>query len=140
MDFASGFCTYDCVRCGELCPTGAIDLLGLEEKKVTQVGIADFFKERCVVVTNGSECGACGEHCPTRAIEMVLYTHPEKKGMVMSIPKVAPELCIGCGGCEYVCPAEPAKAIQVRPLAKHGRAEIFREKPIEKPAGGGFAF
>jgi ferredoxin len=138
LDFASGFCTYDCVRCGEVCPTGAIRKLPLEDKKLAQVGIAHFARERCVVVTNGSECGACGEHCPTRAIEMALYS--PRKGLVLSIPKIAPELCIGCGGCEYVCPVTPDKAIQVRPLAVHGRAEPFREKPLAPKGDAGFAF
>lgn len=138
LDFVEGFCTYDCTICGNICPTRAILPLTKEDKKLAQIGIAEFFRERCVVVEQGSECGACGEHCPTRAIEMVLYAPGD--GTVSSIPKVTPELCIGCGGCEYVCPVTPEKAIIVKPLAVHGRAEAFKEKALEPPKQGGFAF
>ncbi|HSH50683.1 MAG TPA: 4Fe-4S binding protein, partial [Bacteroidales bacterium] len=30
MDNHAGFCNFDCVKCGEVCPTGAIQLLDLE--------------------------------------------------------------------------------------------------------------
>lgn len=34
-------------------------------------------------------------------------------------PEVERELCIGCGRCEYVCPASPVSAIHVEGYAVH---------------------
>ena len=107
MDFHSGFCNYDCNRCTDVCPTGAIMPLMIEAKKLTQLGKAVFIKENCIVHTEKTACGACSEHCPTKACHMVPY-----EGNLL-IPEVKDEICIGCGACEYACPTKPYKAIFV---------------------------
>ena len=43
------------------------------------------------------------------------------------LPKVNKDLCIGCGACEYHCPAEP-KAIEVNGLSKQDKLKE-KEKP-----------
>jgi ferredoxin len=106
MSFEKGFCQYNCTNCSSVCPTGALQHLTKEQKQVTQTGIARFTQTRCVVYLDQTDCGLCSENCPTQAISMVDY----KNGL--RIPHVTPERCIGCGGCEYVCPA-PTKAIVV---------------------------
>lgn len=106
MTFHKGFCQPDCTNCSRVCPSGALTPLTREQKHVTQVGIAHFTQTRCVVYLDKTDCGACSEHCPTQAVSMVDY----KDGL--RIPHVDPQICIGCGGCEYVCPA-PTKAIVV---------------------------
>lgn len=111
MDFQSGHCNYDCTDCLNVCPSGAILPLDVETKKVTQLGIAKFIKENCVVYTDNTNCGACSEHCPTKAVDMVPYLSLPDKELV--IPEVNPEICVGCGGCEYACPTVPYKAIFV---------------------------
>lgn len=132
LDFAAFYCDFDCRRCAEVCPDGAITLLPLEEKQRVQLGHAHFHEERCIVKTNGTDCAACSEHCPTKAVYTVPY------GDNLRLPEVKPELCIGCGACEYACPVKPEKAITVRGLHTHGRADKFVEKPAsepKKPAG-----
>ncbi len=109
MYFGAGHCNYDCTLCMRICPSGAIKPLA--EKKLTQIGIAKFIKENCVVHTDNNACGACAEHCPTRAVEMVDY--PNLLNKKLKIPEMRPEYCIGCGGCEYACPTRPYKAIYV---------------------------
>jgi formate hydrogenlyase subunit 6/NADH:ubiquinone oxidoreductase subunit I len=111
MDPAAGYCNFDCTVCGEVCPTGAILPLTVEQKQVTQVGEVRFIKENCVVYTDETLCGACSEHCPTKAVEMVPY-----KGD-LNIPEVNPEICVGCGACEHACPVRPHRAIYVDGLA-----------------------
>ncbi len=65
LAYISSYCNYECTVCSDVCPTGAIKPLTIEEKTTTQVGIATFFKGRCVVNTEEKDCGACAEHCPT---------------------------------------------------------------------------
>lgn len=36
----------------------------------------------------------------------------------LTIPKVTPELCIGCGGCEFICPVRPLRAVEVSGVAQ----------------------
>ena len=51
LAYISSYCNYECTVCSDVCPTGAIKPLTIEEKTTTQVGIATFFKGRCVVNT-----------------------------------------------------------------------------------------
>lgn len=120
--FDHGFCNYDCLICGEVCPTGAILPLTKEEKNHTQMGQVQLIIENCIVYYDETSCGACSEHCPTQAVRMVPY-----KG-VLTIPEIEPEICVGCGGCEYVCPAIPYKAIYVEGLREQNIIEIEHEE------------
>jgi ferredoxin len=115
--YEMAFCNYECTICSEICPNGAIQKLTKEEKKVTQVGIAQFDKDRCVVFTDNTSCGACSEHCPTQAVRMEPYIDN------LTLPHVHSELCIGCGGCESICPVRPIKAINVLANEVHKTAE-----------------
>lgn len=117
MDYHAGFCNFECTLCGDICPTGAIQRLLPEQKKRTQLGIAHFIKENCVVYTDNTDCGACSEHCPTKAVNMVPY----KDGL--TIPEVDDNICIGCGACEYACPTKPYRAIFVEGNLLHAKAD-----------------
>ncbi|MFZ7128596.1 MAG: 4Fe-4S dicluster domain-containing protein [Desulfobacterales bacterium] len=111
LDFQDAHCNYDCTICTNICPSGALFPLAAERKKLTQLGVAKFIKENCVVHTDRTSCGACSEHCPTKAVSMVPYPNPANPKLV--IPEVNEEYCIGCGGCEHACPTKPFKAIYV---------------------------
>jgi len=130
MDYHTGHCNYDCTVCLEVCPSGAILPLTPEKKKLTQLGVAKFIKENCVVYTDNNNCGACSEHCPTKAVNMVPYLNTANKRLV--IPKVNPDICIGCGGCEHACPTKPYKAIYVDGNRFHKLAETPVEKKMDK--------
>jgi|AGTN01.3.fsa_nt_gi hypothetical protein len=131
--FDNGFCNYDCTICGEVCPTGAIMPLTKEEKNHTQMGQVQLIIENCIVYYDETSCGACSEHCPTQAVRMVPY-----KG-VLTIPEINPEICVGCGGCEYVCPAIPYKAIYVGGLQTQNIIEI-EHKEVEEIVIDDFGF
>ena len=120
--YIDSYCNYECTVCSEVCPTHAIKPLTKEEKATTQVGIATFFINRCIVKTEGTDCGACSEHCPTQAVHMVPYEG------TLTIPQVNPDLCIGCGGCESICPVRPMRAI----IIKANEVHKFVEKPKEE--------
>ena len=121
MKFDKGFCNFDCTLCSEVCPTSALSKLSKEQKHLTQVGKVIFLLENCVVHTNGTSCGACSEHCPTQAISM----KPYKDGL--TIPEINQDICVGCGGCEFICPVRPYRAVYIEANLVHKQA-----KPIEK--------
>ena len=129
LNFDKHFCSYECNECSKVCPNNAIMPIALEEKKVTQVGQVRFFLERCIVYTDGTDCGACDEHCPTKAITMVPYGDSP-----LYIPSVDVSFCIGCGACEYICPAVPLKAMIVHALPVQGTAQaptLDKQEKIE---------
>jgi ferredoxin len=134
LDFHKSFCNYDCIRCGEVCPTGAIARLALPEKQVTRIGRAVLQVDLCVVKRDGTECAACSEHCPTKAVDTVPY-----RGN-LRLPEVKAELCIGCGACEFACPVVPEKAIKVTGRRRHEVAEKAVEAKPVQPAAGDFPF
>lgn len=121
MDFGHGFCNFDCTVCTEVCPNGALLPLTKEEKHKLQMGRVVFVRENCIVNTDETSCGACSEHCPTQAVTMIPY----KNGL--TIPSVNPDICVGCGGCEYVCPVRPFRAIYIEGNPVHQEAKPFQE-------------
>jgi ferredoxin len=136
MDFNSGFCSYECTKCLEVCPTDAIMPYTKEEKKKIQIGRVKFIKDFCVVYKNNTNCGACAEVCPTDAVRMAPY-----KGLLL-IPSTRPSICIGCGACQNVCPARPEKAIVVETNIVHKEAKKakFRRRKRGKEESEGFPF
>jgi len=123
MDHSTSYCIFECIRCSEVCPTGAILPLTLEKRITIQMGKTNFVKENCIVETEGTACGACSERCPTKAVIMVPYKNKLK------IPEVKNEYCVGCGACEYACPTIPYKAIYVEGNLVH---QIAKEAPEER--------
>lgn len=110
MSYEAGFCRPECTSCSDVCPTGAIVKVTVEQKSSISIGHAEYNPFACVVNTDGVSCGNCARHCPTGAITMV---KPQDSWNDFEIPAIDTERCIGCGHCEYVCPARPQSAIYV---------------------------
>lgn len=117
MSFERGYCRPECNKCGEVCPTGAIQPIDLADKAATHVGHAVWVKKNCVVMTDHVSCGNCARHCPTGAIQMIPLDPNDEKSL--RIPAVNTERCIGCGACEHLCPARPFSAIYVEGHEAH---------------------
>ncbi len=130
LDFNQSFCNFECTRCADVCPDGAILPLALADKKLTRLGIAHIDYHLCIVKANGTDCAACSEHCPTQAVNTTPY------GNNLRLPTMHPELCIGCGACEYACPVRPTRAITIHAHAVHSRAESKVEAPATAPTLG----
>jgi ferredoxin len=117
MSYERGYCRPECNRCSEVCPAGAIKPITPEVKASTQIGHAVWIKKNCIPLTDGVECGNCARHCPTGAIEMVPSNSDDDESPY--VPAVNETRCIGCGACEYLCPARPFSAIYVEGHEQH---------------------
>ena len=136
MEYDNGYCRPECTRCADVCPAGAIKPITKEEKTAIQIGHAVWVKENCLPASQEQKCGSCAAHCPAEAIQMVPLDKTLKQNaedgqwydvdgnrvdmrdQLMS-PVVNEEKCIGCGKCEYLCPARPFSAIYVEGHETH---------------------
>lgn len=133
MDYTRGFCDYECNLCSQVCPAGAIKPLTVDEKQSVRVGLAVFNRDLCVVNKGALTCNLCASECPAGAVKLIPdYNEPltpEECDIVDAIPvekrphshykiypQIEPELCIGCGACQYHC---PGKAIIVEGFPVH---------------------
>ena len=117
MSYERGFCRPECTACSDVCPTGAIMKITKEEKTSIVKGRAVVISKNCIVNSNGISCGNCARHCPAEAIVMVPL--PGDTTGRLLIPSVNESKCIGCGACEYLCPARPTSAIYVEGVEQH---------------------
>ncbi len=113
----SGYCEFNCTLCGQVCPTGAIKVLTLEEKHRTKIGHAWFDRSICLPYAKGIPCIVCEEHCPTpdKAIKFITAEVSDDRGQNVRVkqPYVVDSLCIGCGICETKCPVPGRAAVYV---------------------------
>ena len=132
-------CHQDCNFCTQVCPTGAIRPLTIEEKRRTQMGLAVIDAKICLPRRGGRDCRLCFDECEAagyHAIEMreirlevgevpagvMSETDLEEMGRIRA-PFVIPDRCTGCGLCEYRCHAAlvkqrgllPKSAIVIQP-------------------------
>lgn len=117
-----GYCEYRCTLCGQVCPTGAIKRLPLEEKVKVKIGLAMIDKGRCLPYAHATPCIVCEEVCPTpkKAIwfEESRVRNREGKEFLLKQPRVDLTLCIGCGICETKCPVSDRPAIYVTSIGE----------------------
>jgi len=112
-----GHCDYGCNACGQVCPSGAIPSLTLEQKRVAVIGTAIVNRNRCLPWASATPCIVCEEMCPTPQksirLEEVNVVDANGDSVTLQRPVVLREICIGCGICENHCPLEGDAAIQV---------------------------
>ena len=119
-----GHCDYSCNACGQVCPSGAIPPLELEVKRQRVMGVAVVDRDRCLPWADGTPCIVCEEMCPVPDKAIVFEEEAgfgggrgrgggTGEGQDLQRPVVLPDLCIGCGICEYQCPVEGESAIRV---------------------------
>ena len=106
LDLRLAPCEQQCNACGQVCPTGAIRPLTMEERIHAKIGTAIIQRERCLVWEQDKPCLICDEICPYDAIEF----RPSEGKMR---PFVTENRCNGCGQCEYKCPVAGEAAIIV---------------------------
>lgn len=112
-------CHQDCNACTQVCPTGAILPLSIEEKRKTPMGLAVIDTRACLPHKGDRDCQLCFDECNAagyRAIEMRAIQLPmgqvpdgtfspdeiEAMGQIRA-PFLVKDACVGCGLCEYRC-------------------------------------
>ncbi len=120
-----GYCEPTCVLCGQVCPTGAIQKITEEQKLGSavrhvdpiKIGTAFYDHGRCLPWSMATPCIVCEEFCPTspKSIWVEEIDVPDRNGQMVHVqrPHVDPQLCIGCGACEKVCPVQDRPAVYV---------------------------
>jgi ferredoxin len=131
-------CEASCNACGQVCPTGAIRALPLEEKKVARMGLAVVNKSTCLPFAGRAACQLCVDECTAAgycAIEFTqVGTEVDESGAPIEgsghlAPVVLADKCVGCGLCQTRCHVINVKEKQllsessIRIEAGHGKED-----------------
>ncbi len=118
-----GYCEPSCTLCTQVCPTGAIleltidQKIGDEDNPPVRIGTAFVDRGRCLPWAMGRTCIVCEEWCPVSPKAVYLNEEPatgrDKKTVMVKRPFIDPDLCTGCGACEYACPVVDRPAVYV---------------------------
>lgn len=105
-------CESSCNACGQVCPTGAIRALPLEEKKVARMGLAIVNQDTCLPFAGREACQLCVDECNAAGYRAIEFTTVHTKvgsdgepvaGSGLLAPIVLPNKCVGCGLCQTRC-------------------------------------
>lgn len=116
LGYEYGYCRPNCVKCGQVCPAGAIEPISAAQKAQIRFGVASVDFKRCVVNRDKVSCTACQRICPNGAISLITV---DDRPDALKRPVVDKAKCTGCGACEYICAARPLAAITVNGLPVH---------------------
>ncbi|WP_231602775.1 4Fe-4S binding protein [Neorhodopirellula pilleata] len=105
-------CESSCNACGQVCPTGAIRALPLEEKRYARMGLAIVNETTCLPFAGKEACDLCVQECNAAGYDAIEYTqvgvqidemgHPVE-GSGYAAPVVLADKCVGCGLCQTRC-------------------------------------
>ncbi len=105
-------CEPKCNNCGQVCPTGAIRALPLEEKRAARIGLAIVVEANCLPHLGTQACQLCHDECKAAGYDAIEFVrvhveldengHPVE-GSGFSAPVVLAEKCKGCGLSQTRC-------------------------------------
>jgi ferredoxin len=105
-------CESSCNACGQVCPTGAIRALPLEEKKVARMGLAIVNHQTCLPFAQREACQLCVDECVAAGYHAIEFTRVGTQGDELGnpidgtgflAPVVLADKCVGCGLCQTRC-------------------------------------
>lgn len=105
-------CEPKCNNCGQVCPTGAIRALPIEEKRAARIGLAIVNEKTCLPFAGSEACQMCYDECKSAGYDAIEFRRVgvqmddngrplEDSGFLA--PVILVEKCIGCGLCETRC-------------------------------------
>jgi len=121
-------CEPSCNNCGQVCPTGAVRALGLEEKRAARIGLAEVDRKACLPHAGREACQLCVDECRMagyNAIEFIrVGGRVDENGRPVEgsgylAPVVREDRCVGCGLCQMRC-----RSINVKSKKLLGRSAI----------------
>ncbi|HPD14896.1 MAG TPA: 4Fe-4S binding protein [Planctomycetota bacterium] len=105
-------CEPKCNNCGQVCPTGAIRALPLDEKRAARIGLAIVNEATCLPHLGTEACQMCFDECKAAGYDAIEFVrvHVEigddgqpVEGSGFSAPVVLADKCNGCGLCQSRC-------------------------------------
>ncbi|MFN3192559.1 MAG: 4Fe-4S binding protein [Aureliella sp.] len=105
-------CESSCNACGQVCPTGAIRALPLEEKRHARMGLAIVNESTCLPFAEKEACDLCVQECIAAGYDAIEYTQVGVEtdengrpieGTGYAAPVVLADKCVGCGLCQTRC-------------------------------------
>ncbi|RMF42277.1 MAG: 4Fe-4S dicluster domain-containing protein [Planctomycetota bacterium] len=105
-------CESSCNACGQVCPTGAIRALPIEEKRWARMGLAIVDQSACLPYAGREDCDLCVQECNAAGYHAIEYTtvgtqvDPQGQpieGSGFLAPVVRDDRCVGCGLCQTRC-------------------------------------
>ena len=106
-------CESSCNACGQVCPTGAIRALPMEEKRVARMGLA-IVDSTCLPLAEKEACDLCVVECNAAGYHAIEFqqvgtqvdeTGAPIEGSGFLAPVVLADACVGCGLCQTRCHA-----------------------------------
>jgi ferredoxin len=105
-------CESSCNACGQVCPTGAIRALPMEEKRYARMGLAIVNTTTCLPLANREACQLCVDECIAAGYDAIEFTQVHTRvdaagqpvpGTGFLAPVVVADKCVGCGLCQTRC-------------------------------------
>jgi len=107
-------CNPLCCNCGQVCPTGAIRALALNEKRAARLGLAVIDTRTCLPHCQREACAWCVDECSKAGYHAIEYVRigieydDRGRPIVDSgflTPVIIADKCVGCGLCQARCRA-----------------------------------
>ena len=105
-------CEVTCNNCGQICPTGAIRALPIEEKRAARIGLAVVDGQTCLPHAEREDCRMCVDECAAAGYDAIEFVRVGGEfdtngapvaGSGFLAPVVLADKCVGCGLCQMRC-------------------------------------
>jgi ferredoxin len=105
-------CEPTCNNCGQVCPTGAIRAIPIEEKRAVRIALAAVNKRTCLPYVGREDCRMCVDECTAAGYNAIEFERVLSEfdtdgnpieGSGFLAPVVIAHKCVGCGLCQMRC-------------------------------------
>ena len=135
-------CESTCNNCGQVCPTGAIRALPIDEKRIARIALALVNQKTCLPYAGREDCQMCVDECAAAGYNAIEFVRvggeldadgAPVEGSGYLAPVVLADKCVGCGLCQMRCHSINVKSKKLlERTAIHVEAGPGREDRIMK--------